>query len=733
MSRVLRVAIAFTLVFAIVTGSLLSAGCSKSKKALVAPTIELFQFSKGATVDFDEATINSAATAEANVKYGTAKAIYHSVWAANQEAVANALFPPPYWKGDGVTTKYAMLASGDQTTVDGTIFATKLTQAEQDIVTNAVAGIFSLYDEELAAAKTIGLGTNTAYGILYSVDNTSALSNAWKTDATAWMTALNAKAASDYSGKTFAALTYAQRQTVMAAVFNYGAGTINPEYAFWRAMVQTSFRNGNASARWPDKRDALISSMYPGKTYSQLDCVQKPTIDAYVWGSCNTTEQKAVTNPGDPAKPGQIEGLWNLAKEQVDGVDSDNTNVYVYALSQIPDAYLASGNSTIAIGNWLTAVNGTTPGTSENTSFYAQLLYGEPQWQSSLAYQYFGTDNYSALSPESKVVVDQAESGMMSLSVAQRSAAMPLTSNVIYQTLQYRVGSLPAATGWATDAGAGIDRELALYKWMAYESFRNGTVATFYPTQVAAQMTALFPGRTSASLTACEKITLNNAVFAALDPYEQGFGGSVISGIWGKVQAELTDAIAMDQTSLIRGPTGLVAATGTETSVINWKKDATTGGLTVSASYYRWLAKESLLALKGLGTLIRLSEGDFIFKVTNDNKYPIILQGMQYSMYVNSTATSTTAVKVDTAKVVAADSIWVPAKSTLLIDVRAPVKQMGIITWLVVGGQSTANAQALAADVWSQYAAGTETWIIDIAGKVSNDKGEDTQVLTMTL
>ena len=95
-----------------------------------------------------------------------------------------------------------------------------------------------------------------------------------------------------------------------------------------------------------------------------------------------------------------------------------------------------------------------------------------------------------------------------------------------------------------------------------------------------------------------------------------------MSGLWGKVQAEMTDAIAMDQTSLIRGPTGLKAATGTETSVINWKKDVD-GGMSVKTAYYRWLAKESLLALKGLGTLIRLGTAEFLIKVANPNKYTI--------------------------------------------------------------------------------------------------------------
>jgi len=145
------------------------------------------------------------------------------------------------------------------------------------------------------------------------------------------------------------------------------------------------------------------------------------------------------------------------------------------------------------------------------------------------------------------------------------------------------------------------------------------------------------------------------------------------------------------------------------------------------------LAKAALIALRGLGTLIRLSEAEFLFKVTNSNKYPIILNEVGYYFYINSTALSTEAVKVDTAKTVAADDVWVPAESEVLLKVVAPVKQMGIITWLVMGGQPTAAAQKLAADVWSQYKDGTPTWIIDIQMKVTNDEGEDMQVKTYAL
>lgn len=709
MSKVPRIAIVFTLILAIVAGGLLSAGCGKKQAALQQPTIELYQYLKGSTVDFDDATINQAADAggEAGFKFGTAKTIYPTVWATNEEAVANQLFPPPYFRGDGVTTKYAMLSSGDQQTVDGTIFATMLSQAEQDVVTNAILGFFNLYDQEVAAAKP--LEQNTAYGILaYQVSPDAA--SAWKTDATAWMAALNAYAAANYGGKTYAQLTYIQRATVDAIVFNNGAGTINPEYAFWRAMVKTSFRNGNASAAYPDVRDAKVTALYPGKTYAGLDCVQRPTVDATVWASLTAAQQAIVNN--------QVAGLFNLATEQVNGVTSDNMNVYVYALSQVPDAYLVSGNVTVAIGNWLTAVNGTAAGTSENTSFYAELLYGQAQWKGALAYQYFGTDNYSALSTESRAVVDQADSGMMSLSVAQRSAAMPLSSNIIYQTLYYSVSST-AAAGWATDVGAGMDRELAFYKWLAYESFRAGTAATFYPTQVAAKVTALYPSKTYATLTSCEQLAVNAAVWAALGVGEQSYvETSALPGMWGLVQAEMTDAVAMDQTTLAMTLRN-APIIGTETMVINWKKDVD-GGMLVKTAFYRWLAKETLLGLKGLGTLIRLGTAEFEFKVTNPNKYEISIDSAQFTWQVNSTAVSATGDKVYAAKVVTPDKVWVPAKSELLLKVVAPIKELDMITWAVMSGKTSTEATQSANDVWSQYQAGTQTWIIAIGTTVSH-------------
>ena len=609
MSRVMRIALVFTLVVAIVSGGLLSAGCGKeSKAALVKPTIDLFQFSKGVTVDFDEDTINqAAANTEANVRYGTAKKIYHSVWAANQEAVANYLFPAPYWKGDGTTTQYSMLSSGDQTAVDGAVFASKLNAAEQDKVTEAVGGLFGLYDAETAAAMP--LEQNTAYGILYVTDNTGAMSAAWKADAEAWVTALDGYAGANFDGKAFAALTWAQRQAAMAAVFNKGAGTINPEYAFWRAMTQNSFRNGVASTMNPTVRDNVTATYFPGKAYAELDCVQGPTVDARVW--------------------------------------------------------------------------------------------------------------YRLLADNLTAPVEMTVGGML--------ASQPTLEGVFAGK-----GMASAQAGFAAEVAGGMNVELAFYKWLGYESIRNSFVMGYYPTVLGARLAELYPDREYASLTKCEQMALAAAVWAALDPYEQGFGDAVVAGLWAKVQAEMTDAVAMDQTTLVRGPDWSDATAGTETSVINWKKDVESG-LAVPAAYYRWLAKESLIALKGMGTLIRLSQAEFIFKVTNPNKYAISLESAEFFFYVNSTAVSQAGTRVAAAKVAMNDRIWVPAEDELLVKVAAPVKVMDMVTWLVMAGETTANAQRLAADVWAQYQAGTQTWSVTIESYVSDDKGANQVTATYTI
>lgn len=601
MTKVFKAAIVFTLVLAIVAGAVLSTGCGEKRAKLEMPTIELYSFQKGSTVDFDDATINNAAAGgEAGFKFGIFKAIYPTLWNANKETVANQLFPAPYWKGDGVTTKYAMLASGDQQAVDGTILATKLSQAEQDIVTNAISGFFKLYDEEIGAAKP--LEQNTAYGILYYKVSDDA-AKAWKADAEAWMTALNAYAAANYGGKTYAQLTFIERKTVEGIVFAKGHGTINPEYSFWRAMTKNSFRNGVASGMNAGLRDSIATTQY-GKAYSELDCIQKPTVDAYVWASLDDAGQAAV--------------------------------------------------------------NG-------------------------------------------------AVSGMLTSQAALDGALAAVSAG--------------AVAGFDAEVAGGTNMELAFYKWLAFESFRNGTTASFYPTQVADNVTAMYPGKTYGTLNSCEQMAVNAAVWAGLGAAERGYGTNAVNGMWGLVQAEMTDACAMDQTTLAMT---LRSGTGTETSVTNWKKDVE-AGLPVKTAFYRWLAKEALIALKGMGTLIRLSVAEFLFKIENPNKYAISLDTAEFNWQVVSTAVTAAGDKVDTAKVVTSDKVWIPGESEVLLKVAAPIKQMDIITWAVLAGKPSATAQRLAADVWSQYQAGTQEWIITVQTTVSDDKGNETLTGTYNL
>jgi hypothetical protein len=701
MIRTTRRGLLIVLCLVAVAGLVLT-GCGKKEKALQQPGLEFTTYVKGPTVDFDDATLNTMADSggEAGFKYGIMKSIYPTIFASNKDTVAQTLFGVPYWRGDGVHTYYSYLTSADQTAVDATIFATKLSAAEQAIVTGTVDSFFALYADEIAAAKA--LNQNTAYGVLaYKVS--AAAATAWETDATAWMAALNAYAATNYSGKTYAQLTYVERATVNGIVFANGAGTINPEYSFWRAMVETSFRNGNASARYPDVRDAKVTELYPGSTYTGLDCVQKPTVDGAVWAALTSGQTDNVS--------AQIAGLYNLATEQVNGVTSDNQNIYYYTLLSLPDYLTTDNSAATAAAGWLTAVNGTAAGTTENTTFYGKILGGQTTWRTMLANSYFGL-SYDNLTDASKAVVVEADAGMTSLSVAQRSAAMPLTSNVIYLTLKYRVGSTTAADGWAADVGAGIDRKLALYKWMAYESFRNGTAATFYPTQVAERLAALYPGKTAATLTSCETMALNSAVWAALGTGEQAYGTTAVSGIWGKAQAEMTDAEAIDQTTLSMALRGALMY---ETPATNFKA-AVESGMLLRQAFYRWLAKERVKETASAASLIQQSVGEFYFKITNPNKYEISID--QLTLYFK-TAVGSSSETIDGARQVL-EGIWIPAEGEITLKVMAPTKTYDLISWLAIAGKDTNTARSLAAQVWSKIQDGTIVWTCQADVQVSH-------------
>jgi len=153
-----RLAIMFAFSLVLVAGGLL-ASCSSGQAALEMPDMEMFQYLKGSTVDFNDATLNAMAEGggEAGFKFGLMKSIYPGIFEANKDAVAAMVFPPPYKiikaTDNASVTTYAMLTAGDKTVVDGTIYATKLTAAQQDVVMTAVAGLFNRVENDSAAAK----------------------------------------------------------------------------------------------------------------------------------------------------------------------------------------------------------------------------------------------------------------------------------------------------------------------------------------------------------------------------------------------------------------------------------------------------------------------------------------------------------------------------------------------------------------------------------------------------
>ncbi len=263
MGKFVRVAGLIMLSLAIMAGTAFAA-CSKGQAELKMPTVDLSQYSKGTAVDFDETTINqiSESSGELGFKTGTAAAIYPTMYysTAKRDQMAQALFGSVYKIGDGVSpTTYAQLTDGDKLTVDLAIFA-GLSATEQEIVINSVAGFFNRQDIDTSSAES--MEQNTAYGIL-AASVTTAAADAWAADATAWMAALNAYAAANYNGESYAQLTLAEKAAVRSAMT-----IIDPETAFYRAMASDSFRNGTASAAYPDERDAIDSRSYPGKTYA---------------------------------------------------------------------------------------------------------------------------------------------------------------------------------------------------------------------------------------------------------------------------------------------------------------------------------------------------------------------------------------------------------------------------------------------------------------------------------
>ena len=721
MGKFVRVAGLIMLSLAIMAGTAFAA-CSKGQAELKIPTVDLSQYSKGTAVDFDEATINqiSESSGELGFKTGTAAAIYPTMYysTAKRDQMAQTLFGSVYKIGDGVSpTTYAQLTDGDKLTVDLAIFA-GLSATEQEIVINSVAGFFNRQDIDTSSAES--MEQNTAYGILYSEVSPDA-ANAWAADATAWMTALNKYAAANYDNETYAQLTLAEKAAVRSAMT-----IIDPETAFYRAMASDSFRNGTASNDYPDERDAITAAQYPGKAYATLNPVlEQPVVDAMVWAQL-TDDEKAVVNSS-------VAGLFTLATAQYSDPVPLTSNVCYTTL-----LYLPVGGGQAVADAWAAAVEPTVPGTgAEATEFYTLLGAGDPvvgqaTWKAILTAQYYGPSaSYDTLSDASKAVIDQADAGMMGLATVQRLPPLPLSSNILYTTLSSKV-SATAATGWMNNVSSSKNMEWMFYKWLVFETFRNGTTSSFYPTTVDGQVAAAnaadyITASTYAACNAYEKTIVDGMVWAAIGTAEQSYvQNTALPGMFGLVQAEMTDAVALDQTICYL----TLQSTVTTTAANHWKADVD-AGVDPHQAFYRWLSKETVSESAATAVYIQLGVAEFDLKISNPNDYEISLDKLDLIGYVKS---STTDEAVEAAKQSLTEKIWVPANEEITVPVLAPVKTMDMITSLIISGKQSDEAMALAADVWGQIQAGTADWdvSVDIVASSKSETVPETYTLTWT-
>ena len=274
MSRITRGGILLVLCLVLVAGLVLT-GCGKKEKALQQPDLEFSSYVKGSTVDFNDATLNTMSDSggESGFKFGLMKAIYPTLWASWTDNVAQTLFGVPYWRGDGVHTYYSNLTSADQTAVDGTIFATKLSAAEQQAVVTAVDGFFARQEIDVSNAKAL---TATSFYLTLYGKVSPAAADGWKAD-------IEAKVGLLYAGKTYAGLTAAEKQVVIAVA--------DPAGLFYKWLAgnavygEIAFRGGVAATMYPTLAETNAQAMY-SKAYSALDAVtQAPYVNGAVYAS----------------------------------------------------------------------------------------------------------------------------------------------------------------------------------------------------------------------------------------------------------------------------------------------------------------------------------------------------------------------------------------------------------------------------------------------------------------
>ena len=423
--------IVLALALLLVTGAAVSS-CSKNQAKLEMPTFEVYQYSKGATGEFDVATLDQMAESlgETNYRFGLAANIYptyhYSTAARDAMARSTPSIGSPYRFGDNVTpTTYAQLTASDQMAVDGEILAA-MDSKEQDAVTNAIAGFFDRVTNDMAAAKAPK--DTSAYAILKQTIGEAA-ANSWADDVVA---------GKDCADRFF---VYAVKQyvTIMPAAFEpfwlglgYPGIPSSPTDAeiemVARIAGETNFTNGIAGTMYPTLAEQQAQSMY-NKTYVALSIVEAPYVNAAAYAALPSAF--GVGAAADAARAAARQTMTATLKTH-------------YALSA--DNYTALKGVEKALVDQ--AVFLQLDARDECGSYSKPLSFGPH-----LERDYI---DFAALP------------GAVLGWVAELTPEVPMTQNTAYVTLDSNVDTT-SAIGWMEDVIDGVSPKQAFYRWLAKE------------------------------------------------------------------------------------------------------------------------------------------------------------------------------------------------------------------------------------------------------------------------
>jgi hypothetical protein len=418
MTRIFRVAVFLMLSLAVVGGLALT-GCSNGQAELKMPDVTLAAYSKGTSVDFNDATLNqiSEGGGEAGYKFGLAATLYptyrYSTTARN--FLAKTIFGSPYKIGDATSeTTYAQLTAGDKLAVDGAIFATALTAQEQAAVTTVIAGFFDRVDTDKAAAKLPA--ETSAYAILKS--------GAGQAAADAWMADI--VAGKNYADRFFVQLVK-QYVTAYPAAFQpfwlalgYSSVPTAPSNAEIELVAgiagKTSFVSGTAGTMYPTQREAQAQAMYT-KAYKNLSTLEAPYADAAVYA--------------------------NLPS--------------VFGTGAAADAMRAAIRSAVAAGMKLAGYITTDNYTAAN------------EMEKAIVDQALFATALPGPSLERDYIEFAAVPGAILGWGAEMRPAVPMQQNIGYLTLKSKV-TATAANAWVKDVEAGTHPRQAFYRWLSKET-----------------------------------------------------------------------------------------------------------------------------------------------------------------------------------------------------------------------------------------------------------------------